>query len=211
MLPTAVSRSKPGGGLRYLALITAMLLGGCQMLEPMDSLFYSVKSEPATGSLQPEVVDLDQLVLWVQTAHASTQLSPAQALERISELETRKMSHYERFRYAALNQQLNDRTGWIRARDTLRDLAQERTLPDNLQQLAILLQQHNQAMINAEARRHQMAHELDAAQVAQQALEQKIQALTNLEQQLSNRKELESELEPTPEPDPEAREVVTGD
>ena len=211
MLPTAVSGSKPGGRLRHLALITVMLLGGCQMLEPMDSLFYSVKSEPATATRQPEVVDVDQLVLWVQTAHASTQLSPAQALERISELETRKMSPYERFRYAALNQQLNDRTGWIRARDTLRDLAHERTLPDNLQQLATLLQQHNQAMINAEARRHQMAQELDAAQVAQQALETKIQALTNLEQQISNRKELVSELEPIPEPDPEAREVVTGD
>ena len=197
--------------MKYVALITALLLGGCQMLEPVDSLLYSVKSEPAIASRQPEVIDLDQLVLWVQTAHASTQLSPAQALERISELETRKMSRYERFRYAALNQQLNDRTGWIRARDTLRDLAQERTLPVNLQQLATLMQQHNQAMINAEARRHQMAHELDEAQVAQQALEQKIQALTNLEQQISNRKELVSDIELTPESGPEARDVVTGD
>ena len=195
--------------MRHLALITVMLLGGCQLLEPMDSLLYSVKSEPAIASRQPEVVDVDQLVLWVQTAHASTQLSPAQALERISELETHEMSHYERFRYAALNQQLNDRTGWIRARDTLRDLAHERTLPDNLQQLATLLQQHNQAMINAEARRHQMAQELDAAQVAQQALETKIQALTNLEQQISDRKELVSELELAPETDSEDHDVET--
>ena len=194
--------------MRRIGLVMGVLLGGCQMLEPMESRLYSVQSQPAVGSGQPEVVELDQLVLWLQTAYALMQLSPAQALERISELETRNMSAFERFRYAALNQQLNDRTGWIRARDTLRDLSQERGLRDNLKQLASLLQQYSQAMINAEARRHQIAHELDDSQVAQQALKQKIEALTNLEQHLSHRKELVTDAQ---ELDPEQHEAVTGD
>lgn len=94
----------------------------------------------------------------------------------------------EQFHFALLNQRLEETAGWVRSRDALRTLREQAALDEGLQQLTGVLLDYSQAMINAHARQTQMALELAAAQQEQDALEAKIEALTNLEQSISERK-----------------------
>ncbi len=108
------------------------------------------------------------------------------------------------FRYAILNQQLKDRLGWIRARDSLRKLSTSDKLSDDLVLLVQLLQFHNQSMINADARKsrlvsaleeglqHQqvITEELETSRRQTEQLTEKIKALTNLEKSMSIRRAL---------------------
>lgn len=134
------------------------------------------------------VVDLEKQTHWLKTAHDYMDLSPKQALAKIKTLPSNRSNPFERYRYALLNQQLRDRTGWVRARDTLRLLSKDENLEREFRWLTEVLLDYNQAMINAEERQHQMAVELTTSQAAQQELSDKIQALTNLEQKISVRK-----------------------
>ncbi len=106
-----------------------------------------------------------------------------------------------RFKYLLLQQQSGQRHGWIVARDGFRQLLQQ--FPHSqLQGLLLLLQAHNQTLINHHQRMQKINQQLEQSQrLLQQAnlqqqrsqdkadqLEAKINALTNLERSLKGRK-----------------------
>ena len=100
------------------------------------------------------------------------------------------------FYFALLNQQLDVYTSWTLARDTFRQLSEDVTLSRGQRDFAGVLQRYNQSRINWYLRNRQLIedHEtlkakLRASQEENQLMEQKIQAITDVETSISTRKE----------------------
>ena len=98
--------------------------------------------------------------------------------------------------YGLLNQQLQTQGAWVQARDSFRELQQKEGLTSEQRQLAGILLVYNQNRINWYQRqsellkRHaEMQEQLQQAEQDKLLLEQKIQALTDLEAVISTRKE----------------------
>ncbi len=172
-------------------LLLALLLGGCQMQQrqPYDTSM-SIPS---------------QLTAWINYSERFLDMSSAEAETRLAYMpEEKPAEDFRLFHYALLNQQLHTRMGWIRARDSLRLLG-ERELSDELRVLVALLEAHNQQMINFDARQsrlqqqltelrtqHQQTEQsLQESELRAQQLTQKIEALTQLENSMSIRRNLE--------------------
>lgn len=165
-----------------VTLLVLVQLAGCSVA-PLPH----PETPPAANCTR--VVHTDsQLVHWLAEIDAVAALSPEQAQEQLSEQVGRGDTSWQKYRYALLNQRLGDNAGWIRARDTLRDLRDSGALDSARVQLAQVLLDYSQAMINASARQRQLATELADAQRQQQALAAKIEALTHLEKNISERK-----------------------
>ena len=128
------------------------------------------------------------LELWLQEVGASSLLTPDQAREQLQEFDRNSERPFSQLRYALLNQRLAEPSSWIRARDTLRELGQAEELSPELEPLVALLLQHSQAMINAQASHRQLLTELAKAQREETELAEKIQALTHLEENISQRR-----------------------
>ncbi|MBN7798680.1 hypothetical protein [Parahaliea mediterranea] len=166
-----------------LGLAALALLAGCQMLPEEPPL----REVPRTA--RPCVTaPATALERWMGEMTSVDKLSQEQAREQLSLMRGAGDSAFERYRYALLNQRIGDGAGWIRARDTLRGLREEGLAEPGLMQLVALLQRFSQAMINADARQQQLAEELLSSQQEREALADKIEALTNIEQTISERK-----------------------
>jgi len=111
----------------------------------------------------------------------------------LDKIDNEEKTNLQWFRYALLNQQLNEREGWIRSRDAYRYLLATETLGKELRGLTKLLLKYNQNMINWDTRYSKVQIQLKESEAMQQVLEEKIQAITNLEQSISGRKEQVSE------------------
>lgn len=172
------------------------LLSGCQQLPaPAAPGVPAALDAALNADLEPWLGEISRLMAFSEEqAEAELQqtfTSAAQQPERL-------------FRYALLNQQLKDRLGWIRARDSLQQLSAHADLSMPLLALVRLLEFHNQAMINADSRqtrllnalqeeqqqRQRLAAELLLSQQQVVELSQKIEALTNLERSMSIRRAL---------------------
>jgi len=177
---------------------TLLLLGGCQKQVKTENV---VATQPVYQ--QPAPLQVNSHPEWSQQLEEIIALSEEQAQLRLQSFGSKKPKEPEMlFRYALLNQQLKDRLGWIRARDSFRLLLTELELPVELQPLITLLLQHNQAMINANARYGRLLQALEQGQEEQQEmadsllesraeaaeLSEKIRALTNLEKSMSQRR-----------------------
>jgi hypothetical protein len=100
------------------------------------------------------------------------------------------------FYFALLNQQAQTYNGWILARDIFRQLSQDSSVAPQQRQLAAILEQYNQSRINWHQRyvdlqqeNKQLLQQLDTTEQEKLLLEQKIQAVTDLEAAISTRKE----------------------
>ena len=100
------------------------------------------------------------------------------------------------FYYGLLNQQLQTFDAWAQARDTFRQLHENEELTAEQRQLAGILQSYNQNRINWYQRQGELLkqnaelkQQLSDAEQDKLLLEQKIQALTDLEAVISTRKE----------------------
>ena len=100
------------------------------------------------------------------------------------------------FYYGLLNQQLQTFDAWAQARDAFRQLNEDETLAVEQRQLAGILQSYNQNRINWYQRQAELLkqnaelkQQLSDAEQDKLLLEQKIQALTDLEAVISTRKE----------------------
>ena len=98
--------------------------------------------------------------------------------------------------YGLLNQQLQTHGAWIQARDSFRELQQQEGLTTEQRQLAGILLVYNQNRINWYQRQSELLVEnaglekqLQQAEEDKVLLEQKIQALTDLESDISTRRE----------------------
>ena len=173
--------------------ISLLLLSGCQQL---------VVNDGSNGP--PPRVEEKVYSDWLGLMAQILSLSDEQLQQQLKAIGKKPKAPRQLFRYALLNQQLNDRLGWIRARDSLRQLLKSTELSPADRSLLTMLQQHNQAMINAHARYSRLLEALEQGQQEQQQLAQaladseaksaqlaqKIRALTNLEKSMSIRRAL---------------------
>ncbi|OMH38013.1 hypothetical protein [Motiliproteus sp. MSK22-1] len=192
-----------------LSLVLSLLLSGCQPLSTINPVLAPV----------PAVED-SIASKWFDQLEQTIDLNEEQAQQQLKEFGGKKPTEaIHLFRYALLNQQLKDRLGWIRARDSLRQLLKNSEVPEKSVALATFLQQHNQAMINANARytrllvaleqgqqeQQEMAAALAESQAEAELLSDKIRALTNLEKSVSIRRALTTD---TPNSDPLEKETA---
>lgn len=104
--------------------------------------------------------------------------------------------HRQLFYFGLLNQQLDVFTKWTPARDVFRQLAEDDRLAREQRSLAAILERYNQSRINWYLKHRQLLEnnqtlraKLRASLEESELLEQKIQAITDLETSISTRKE----------------------
>ena len=123
----------------------------------------------------------------------------AMSLEKVVEelvVVDKPQGSQELFYFGLLNQQLKTYSSWTQARDAFRQVAQDDDLLSEQRQLAVILERYNQSRINwyqqqleMLARFKELRQELNDSQEKTKLLEQKIQAITDLEAAISTRKE----------------------
>jgi len=166
--------------MKYFMVALVLLLStGCSSIQ--RDYYENWEREP--------VLSAEQRYYWLRIADLYMELTPTQAQQRLDELGDEEKTTLQWYRYALLNQQLNNRAGWIRARDAFRYVLAAESLSQELYGLTKLLLKYNQNMINWDARYSKVKIELKESEAMQQVLEEKIQAITNLEQSMSTRKE----------------------
>jgi len=163
-------------------LIVALVMLFCVGCESLQTAYYEDWD-------RAPALTAEQRHYWLRVSDLYMELTPAQAQQRLDNINTDKKTSLQWFRYALLNQQLNEPAGWIRARDAFRYLLAIETLGQELHSLTKLLLKYNQNMINWDARYSKVQIQLKESEAMQQVLEEKIQAITNLEQSMSSRKE----------------------
>ena len=137
----------------------------------------------------------DPALDWLVTEEDVAQLGNDEVLALLAAMDS-PTSDDDLYTYALLQQQLDTFEGWIRARDTFATLLKSRDLFPGQRRLIVILQDRCQSRINAHITRRELGNEklqlqqaLELAQEEKQLLEQKIQALTDIEAVISTRRE----------------------
>lgn len=177
MFPSSLSRA--------LALAVFCLLTACATPVRLGM----PSPAPATSD------SLLALERWVNLYDQVQGMTQEQTGERLAQLESPR-SPGQRYYYGLLNSHLKGYPDWIRARDAFAGLASDVSLSTTQRGLADILRQHNQARINAyvrqvelQSRAVELQKQLVSAEQEKTELQQKIQALTDLETSISTRKE----------------------
>lgn len=166
--------------MKYCVVALVLLLAvGCSSMQ--REYYESWEREP--------VLSAEQRYYWLRIADLYMELTPTQAQLRLDAIGDEEKTTLQWYRYALLNQQLNHRAGWIRARDAFRHVVASESLSQELYGLTKLLLKYNQSLINWDTRYSKVQIELKESEALQRMLEEKIQAITNLEQNMSSRKE----------------------
>lgn len=181
-----------------LILIT-LLLAGCGKF-PMFS--------DSAHSRVLRVTELQSLNHWLVLSEEVDAMSIEEVEETLKDFET-PVSPSALFYYGALNQKLERIDGWIQARDAFRKLGNDQILgsgssKSGVRELARILEAHNQSLINWHERHRHLQKELaesvldrEALEQKHQLLEQKVEALTDLEAVISHRKQQVIETNPS--------------
>lgn len=177
------------GMSRTLVVILFALTGlaGCVSAPPAPR---SVAPEP-----HPEVEDYRALRDWLDLQQAVAVMTPEEAVKELVRVGKPQQPH-QWFYFGLLNQQLKTYASWTQARDAFREVNQAVGLTGGQRQLAQIFERYNQTRINwyqeySQAQEDQTAlqEQLEEARQQNTLLEQKIQALTDLETSISTRKE----------------------
>jgi PBP1b-binding outer membrane lipoprotein LpoB len=168
-----------------LLLFALVILAGCAT-SPPTQVTAKPSPEPVTYSSVQQWLNLQQEVADMSTEEVVAKLVRVNKPEGAGQL----------FYYGLLNQQLQTFDAWSQARDTFRQLHQDEELTIEQRQLAGILQDYNQNRINWYQRQAELLkqhtelkQQLSDAEQDKLLLEQKIQALTDLEAVISTRKE----------------------
>lgn len=166
-------------------LLGLTLLAGCATQQ--------APKEPAGDTT--EVARYPSIEQWLNLELDVSSMKTTEVKERLA-LVDRSDGVGQMFYYGVLNQQLPSYGAWTLARDTFQRLQDMEELPTEHRQLARLLRKYNQSRINTYLRQQDLQNEysllqqeLLQARAGKQQLEQKIQALTELETVISIRKE----------------------
>ena len=168
-------------------LVALMMLPGC-------SGPFSI-SDDAPEPMRLEVTELQNLNHWLAMSEQVQAMTADEAMAMLRKMDSPNMAS-EQFYFGLLNQQLGRFDGWIQARDAFRKLANDTALDTSTRELARILLAHNQALINWHERHRHLQKELavsvldrELMEEKHQELEQKIEALTDLEAVISHRKQ----------------------
>jgi outer membrane murein-binding lipoprotein Lpp len=143
----------------------------------------------------PEIVTYSSVQQWLNLQQEVASMSTEEVVAKLMR-ENKPEAVGQLFYYGLLNQQLQTFDAWTQARDTFRQLHENKKVGVEQRQLAGILQEYNQNRINWYQRqrelliRHaELKQQLSEAEQDKLLLEQKIQALTDLEAAISTRKE----------------------
>jgi hypothetical protein len=168
-------------------LILATLLGGCAAYPPAPA---GVKN-----STTLKLVETCSLQHWLGLQEEVAEMTVEEVVARLGETDP-AAGTAELFYFGLLNQQLQEYEAWIQARDTFRQVRETDGLTIEQRQLAGLLESYNQRRINwyqrhseLQAQNSTLERQLREAEQEKALLQQKIQALTDLEADMSDRKE----------------------
>lgn len=132
---------------------------------------------------------------WLELQRKVSAMSNEKVEQQLTSLGEPK-GHRQQFYFGLLNQQLDSFTAWPRARDVFRQLAEDTGLAKEQRGLAAILERYNQSRINWYLQHRQLLEnnetlksKLRASLEENKLLEQKIQAITDLETSISTRKE----------------------
>ena len=170
-----------------LAACLLALLAGCTLVPPAEP--------PSRNGTTLKVVETCSLQRWLAMQEEVAAMTSEQASAQLAGVDPLSSSA-DLFYFGLLKQQIQLYEAWIEARDTFRVLREEDGLTIEQRQLAGILEAYNQRRINW----HQQFSELQSqyatmeealadAEKEKALLEQKIQALTDLETVISDRKE----------------------
>jgi hypothetical protein len=169
-----------------LAAATALLLTACTTAPRITTMGASTPPSAKSFSSVEQWLQLQQDVMAMSTDEIVVKLVRVNTPEGVGQL----------YYYGLLNHQLQTYGAWTQARDTFRDLQQDETLTEAQRQLMVVLEEYNQNRINwyqrqseAVKQNRELAQQLSDAEQEKLLLEQKIQALTDLEAVISTRKE----------------------
>ena len=168
--------------IKSAGLVTAVLCAtGCNVLpiEPVKQAALEVIAIKESSHIQ----------VWLGLTERVKQMTPPEVEEALNQTSKPAMGQ-ALFYYGLLNQRMSRRDNWVQARDAFRALNQDETLASELRILAGVLQEHNQALINWHKRHGNLQTELAHSVLERTQLQQKIKALTQLEENIRNRKEL---------------------
>ena len=161
------------------------LLAGCVAAPPPTVV------APAS----PQTIPYSGVQQWLNLRQDVSVMSTEEVVEKLVRVNSPE-GEGQMFYYGLLNQQLQTHGAWVNARDTFRELQQNEDLSTEQRQLANLLQEYNQNRINWYQRQSELLvqnadlkKQLHEAEEEKILLEQKIQALTDLEADISTRKE----------------------
>ncbi len=172
--------------LTRLLLMAAMatMLPGCVMTEPAPIVDSEVVESPA-----------EAVQRWLLRHGEVAAITPDEAVKKLVEIE-RPTDEDALFYYGLLNQQLQSYGAWVLARDAFSELEKRQQLFPGQRQLTLIMREYNQNRINSYLRVRdliresaQLQQELRSTEEQRLLLEQKIQALTELEADISTRRE----------------------
>ncbi len=143
----------------------------------------------------PETTTYSSVQQWLSLQQDVASMNTEEVVAKLVR-ENKPDSAGQLFYYGLLNQQLQTFDAWAQARDAFRQLHEDEALAVEQRQLAGILQNYNQNRINWYQRQAellkqhaQLKQQLSDAKQDKLLLEQKIQALTDLEAVISTRKE----------------------
>jgi len=165
------------------ALLGLVILCGCAV------------SPPADEQAAPEVIYYSSVQHWLKLQHEVAAMSIEETSDELVGL-GKPENAGDLFYHGLLNQQLPTNAAWVQARDAFRALHKDDELTVEQRRLAGILEAYNQNRINWYQRHSDLLAEntrlqqqLRETEQDKLLLEQKIQALTELEADISTRKE----------------------
>lgn len=168
-----------------IAALSLIILAGCT-LQPQSPLETSVEVNTCSCSQLQKWLDLERKVSRMSTERVERELT----------LLGKPEGWRQQFYFGLLHQQLDVFASWTQARDAFRGLSEDVGLSRERRDLAAILQRYNQTRINWSLKYRQLLEDngtvkdkLRASQEENELLENKLQAITDLETSISTRKE----------------------
>jgi hypothetical protein len=160
------------------ALFVFLALASCSLVQPTQVV------EEAT----PEIVSHAPVQRWLGLHQRVAGMSDEELSVKLATLDKPNNAN-QLFYFALLHNQGHTYGGWTQARDSFRQLLEEKSLTEAQRQLASIFQMFNQSRINGYQREDKLQLDLLESEQNKLLLEQKIQAITDVETVMSTRGE----------------------
>ena len=160
------------------ALFVFLALASCSVVNPTQVV------EEAT----PEILSHDPVQRWLELHQHVAGMSREELDVKLATLDKPNNAN-QLFYFALLHNQGDTYGAWAQARDSFRQLLEEKSLTESQRQLASIFQMSNQSRINGYQREDKLQLHLLESEQNKLLLEQKIQAITDVETVMSTREE----------------------
>ena len=170
-----------------LAVLLLTLLPGCALQPPAE--------EPPRKDTTLKVVEICSPQRWLAMQEEVAAMTSEEATAALAEVDP-LAGAADLFYFGLLKQQLQRYAAWTEARDAFRTLQEQDGLTPEQRQMAGVLEAYNQRRINWYQRYSELQQDYDSLEQAladaeqeKALLQEQIQALTDLETVISDRKE----------------------